>query len=353
MMIGLSKHIEILLLSNDCVIVPGFGGFMAYHIDARKDPADGSFLPPIRSIGFNPKLTINDSLLAQSYVEAYDMSYPDATKRIEDEVRELRQRLENDGSYEFRGIGTISINSEGNYEFAPCEAGILSPTLYGLGSFQMATVASLRAKSAVTADNAEDSADRNAVISLKPEKNDNDSAQNGKKTDRHSARLIALWRNVAVACIAVILFLLIPSPLVNNAQLAGTGIDVKLLDKVMPKNITTGEEGVSKAVRNSQSKIAAARPAIAAKAEAEKAVAKAEKTEPAFSIVVASHVTLANARVYANDLQQRGYTDAFVRNIGHVKVLIGHFASRSDAAEALNKLNDSQEFAGAWITTIK
>ena len=35
--IELERHIEILLLSNDCVIVPDFGGFMAHHADARFD----------------------------------------------------------------------------------------------------------------------------------------------------------------------------------------------------------------------------------------------------------------------------------------------------------------------------
>ena len=67
-MIELDRHIEILLLSNDCVILPNFGGFMAHHVEARHDDSDGAFLPPLRTIGFNPKLTLNDSLLAQSYV---------------------------------------------------------------------------------------------------------------------------------------------------------------------------------------------------------------------------------------------------------------------------------------------
>ena len=40
-MIELERHIEILLLSNDCVIVPNFGGFMAHHVDARYDDEDG------------------------------------------------------------------------------------------------------------------------------------------------------------------------------------------------------------------------------------------------------------------------------------------------------------------------
>lgn len=39
----LERHIEILLLSNDCVIVPDFGGFMAHHVDARYDGRDNMF----------------------------------------------------------------------------------------------------------------------------------------------------------------------------------------------------------------------------------------------------------------------------------------------------------------------
>ena len=82
--IELERHIEILLLSNDCVIVPDFGGFMAHHVDAHYDEEETIFLPPQRTLGYNPQLKINDSLLAQSYVEAYYISYPEAILRIED-----------------------------------------------------------------------------------------------------------------------------------------------------------------------------------------------------------------------------------------------------------------------------
>ncbi len=73
--IELERHIEILLLSNDCVIVPGFGGFMAHHVDARYDGRDNMFLPPLRTIGFNPQLTMND-LAGILYVRT--ISYPEA-----------------------------------------------------------------------------------------------------------------------------------------------------------------------------------------------------------------------------------------------------------------------------------
>ena len=50
----------------------------------------------------------------------------------------MKQHLENEGSYELNDIGTLSLNEDGNYEFVPCEAGMLTPELYGLSSFEIA-----------------------------------------------------------------------------------------------------------------------------------------------------------------------------------------------------------------------
>ena len=88
-MIDFERHITKLLLSNDCVIVPGFGGFMAHHMEARYDAESHLFYPPHRTLGFNPQLTMNDSLLVQSFIEVYDISYPEALTRIEENVNEL------------------------------------------------------------------------------------------------------------------------------------------------------------------------------------------------------------------------------------------------------------------------
>ena len=136
-MIELDRHIEILLLSNDCVIVPGLGGFMTHHVGARYDDNDQMYLPPLRTLGFNPQLTMNDSLLVQSYIEAYDISYPEALRRIESEVEELKQHISAAGYYELNDIGELALNEEGKYIFTPCEAGILTPELYGLSSFEI------------------------------------------------------------------------------------------------------------------------------------------------------------------------------------------------------------------------
>ena len=57
-MIELAQHIEALLLENDCVIVPGFGGFVAHYAPATHVKEENLFLPPTRTIGFNPQLKL-------------------------------------------------------------------------------------------------------------------------------------------------------------------------------------------------------------------------------------------------------------------------------------------------------
>lgn len=55
-MIELARHIEILLLENDCVIIPDFGGFIAHYQPARYIKEENLYLPPVRTIGFNPPI---------------------------------------------------------------------------------------------------------------------------------------------------------------------------------------------------------------------------------------------------------------------------------------------------------
>ena len=42
-MIELTKHIEILLLENDCVIVPELGGFITHYQPAHYEESEGVY----------------------------------------------------------------------------------------------------------------------------------------------------------------------------------------------------------------------------------------------------------------------------------------------------------------------
>ena len=170
----IERHIESLLLRNDCVIVPDLGGFVAHHVDARYSEEECLFLPPTRMLGFNPQLTMNDSLLVQSYADTYDLSYPEALGRVEQEVAALRSALDEEGHCELEGLGTLYKNQEGKLSFAPCEAGILTPSLYALDSFEvkpLETAAKSEAEEektqAVVVTRDEENGQRRVSVSLK------------------------------------------------------------------------------------------------------------------------------------------------------------------------------------------
>ena len=67
-MIELTQHIEKLLYDNDCIIVPNFGVFVAFYNHAQNNEDENTFYHPTRTIGFNPRLTLNDGMLIQSYL---------------------------------------------------------------------------------------------------------------------------------------------------------------------------------------------------------------------------------------------------------------------------------------------
>lgn len=384
-MIEINRHIEILLLSNDCVIVPGFGGFMAHHVDARYDGTDNMFLPPLRTVGFNPQLTMNDSLLVLSYVETYDMSYPEALRRIEDEVAEIRQTLENEGKYEVDNVGILSLNEDGNIEFEPYEAGILTPDFYGLGGFDMMPVAQLTAgkeanankaaTSKMTTPAAESKPNANLVeMPVKPMQKEKEAAVNNSvfinddEEEETSAEFISIrksWlRNLAAACIAIIAFFTISTPL-GAPTMQKSQIDTGMLNRIMPKEIDQMKKAKELVVNGNGTKQmetsenaaqSAGNAAQTAGSTAQNANQDTELSLPStyYSIVLASRVTKHNAANYAERLQGKGFKQARVLiTENNVKVIYGTYNSESEAHAALKNLRDNEAFADGWITKVK
>lgn len=351
-MINLNRHIEILLLSNDCVIIPDFGGFMAHHLEASYDSENEIFLPPLRTIGFNPQLKMNDSLLVQSYVEAYDISYPEALSRIEDEVNELKQHLENESEYELTGIGKLSIDENGKYAFEPCEAGLATPEYYGLDSFSFLKIDTVKEQKVfVNTFQKENILPENETVKIALQPN-----EEPEKAKIISIR-ISMLRNIAAACIIVIAFFLFSTPLGNSKStlLTESNIDTGILYKIIPSDIISTTPLKLRENKKIQRTTNLSDSSTRIKAKISKIQpTPLDNTENDYSIVVASHTTRTNAIAYVNRLKNQGFISArILLNYGTTKVIIGHYAHQQDAQDALNKINDKEEFAGSWIIRIK
>ena len=339
LVIELERHIEILLLNNDCVIVPELGGFMTHHVDARYDEEEQAFLPPLRTLGFNPQLKINDSLLAQSYVEAYDISYPEALQRIEDEVNELKMRLQNDGEYELNDIGTLALNEDGNYVFTPCEAGILTPELYGLGTYEMKRLQAAPITKEVVQEEKTETAQ---IIGMTPiEEDDEDDV----------VRIKFSWiRNtVAVAAVLLAIFLLaLPTGKTEMMTRTISNINNGLLFGMMSKDTNTSTIDIKKCDINKNKATTDTILKIDTTATTKAPIV--EKKREGYCIVLASYVSKKNANAFVEELQQKGYEESEVYIHHNVtRVVYGNFKTQGDAYNVLRKIHREKGLEEAWV----
>lgn len=365
-MIELSRHIESLMLKHDCVIVPGLGGFVTQYVPARRVDDEQLFLPPCRSVGFNPQLSLNDGLLVQSYMQAYDTNYPETVKLIDDAVKQLKDKLREEGEYELMGIGRLTLGIGGKYDFTPYESGVLSPELYGLDTVSV---------SKFTQKQKEEQTE--TVVNNKGKK----KKLHVKRTEKNYTISInrELVNYVAAAVVAIFFYCLWATPLNNtpqtNQQTASVVYEqlfnqatqhqeyanavpvapTQSATQSVTEDATTTTETTS---TNTLSTVQPVAPVTTQTAVAEtqtKAKDQPQQTESTLSkgkytLVLASAISESNANEFSQKLKKDGYTEASPYRRGKmVRVVYGSYANEQAAQAALAKLRKHQAFVDAWV----
>jgi nucleoid DNA-binding protein len=136
MKLDITAFIRELLFGHDCVVIPGFGGFIGNYNPARLDKSTGTFYPPVRKISFNRNLDHNDGLLMKKISSVAGISYGEAGSMVSEFVADVYTRLEKGEKVIFDKIGVFSTNHEGNIQFEPdTEVNYYSDS-YGLEPFR-------------------------------------------------------------------------------------------------------------------------------------------------------------------------------------------------------------------------
>ena len=346
-MIELAQHIEALLLENDCVIVPNFGGFVAHYAPATYVKEENLFLPPTRIIGFNSQLKLNDGVLVQSYMSAHDTSFADATRMVEKEVNAFVEILHEEGIDDLETVGEIRYNIYGNYEFTPYDHKITTPSLYGLDSFEMRELSALQRKERIL-----------VPASLTKE----------KKTYEISISR-TLLRNAAAMIAVIVMFFAFSTPVENTyveknnyAQLLPAELFEQIEKQsvaVTPVSVETKhnqKNATGQTMKVTADKARTSRP-IAVK---EVKVAKQETTPAApavqpqanhpFHIIVAGGIGLKDAEAMAEQLKAKGFAEAKALNSdGKVRVSIRSFGNREEATKQLLELRKNETYKNAWL----
>lgn len=375
----LARHIEVLLLENDCVIVPGLGGFIAHNKAAEFKDSANVFCPPVRTIGFNPQLIINDGLLAQSYMQAYDTDFPDASRKIESVVSQIKDSLYKNGQAELENIGTLYYTMAGVYGFEPYQNAFFSPSLYGLGSFSISPLSELKPLNETTIE-------PRIMIETVPSSED----RKEKVKQRHIIKRMA-EHAVGIAA-AVILFFVLSVPVENtyldNSSYASLGAET-MLDAIRSKSMATASFETTDIKQNNttnrRNNVNTLRPVVVKSVKVEKAAPKASKevkASPAVTkkevvktgtvkaetkstkevqkgnsaknnglfVIVSSLQTMQDAEKELAKFKKQGYEEATIlTSDNRYRIALYRYTDKSKAYEKINELRKDEQFKTAWL----
>ncbi len=131
----INQYISELLFTNDCVIIPGLGGFVANTRSAFLNPAQHTFSPPTKKIAFNASLRVNDGLLAHYVSRNGGVTYQEAINAIQLYVDDIFRLLAIGEKIEIQNVGSISLDIEQHIQFEPDAS-----TNFLMDSFGLTTV---------------------------------------------------------------------------------------------------------------------------------------------------------------------------------------------------------------------
>ncbi len=101
-----------LLYKHNCVIIPGFGGFVGNFKSTDFDQNRLLISPSRKKVVFNQSLIENDGLLINGLMAKKELSYNQAEKEVLLFTKFLKDRLEKYKNYEFKNIGSLYLNKE-------------------------------------------------------------------------------------------------------------------------------------------------------------------------------------------------------------------------------------------------
>lgn len=200
------RHIEYLLLSNDCVIIPGLGAVLAQTLPAHYDAREGLFYPPVREFSFNGALTRGDGLLVSSVARARSVAYEAASRLVDEEVEAMRIQLATEGRLSLGRVGELEAGRDGSMFFNPGVVPALDPAYSWLQPLAVAPVTLHKTAVAAAASG---------------------SHQRSESRPRPWLRKVSYMAKIAasVAALAAVGFVLSTPVKVEDAQLASLGIE--------------------------------------------------------------------------------------------------------------------------------
>lgn len=317
-----------MLETNECVILPGLGGFVTTHIAARYDTEKGIFMPPYRTLAFQTGLTTDDGVLIQSYMEVNDLSYPEAATLVRKDIQNIKDTLAKEGYFNFDHIGRLSQNVAGRYYFSnssDTNNSINSPDFFGLTPVSVPELTTKPLKQPQRVD---------IPVERKHRPIEAYPFYSKKGISIHFST--STLNKIAGIVIMFLLVFLFATPFGTLKPVTSySGFALSLLDE---KETASPRKTVLK------------RPVI----RKDSTIRPVQRTEPVSSenycIVLASGVTKANGEAFIQKLAKKGIKTSLLEKGKMRRVVYSSFTSKDKAQAELRALRETHEdFSTAWV----
>jgi nucleoid DNA-binding protein len=317
--LDITAFIRELLFGHDCVIVPGFGGFIGNYTPAHIDKSTGTFYPPVKQISFNRNLNHNDGLLVGRISGSANINYGDARNMVEEFVGELRRKLERGEKVVFDNIGSFVNNQEGNVQFEPDKNVNYHLDSYGLESFQCMPLEGYDV--------------RKRII-----------RHVGKDPIKQAFMRKILWR---AAIIIPLLSVMIAVPL--KTDLFKPKIEATSMNPLVAAEFEHNKKAVDEAIKDDSVKIEENIKPISEIPVTPEVVVPVKADENAYYLITGSFKSENNAVYQVNMLKAEGFSPEIVAAPNGFYRVSAMMCSDMNTA-ITNKESISKKFPGTWIS---
>ena len=327
--------------------MPGLGGFVTHYEPPFRDEESGLFYPPTRTIGFNARLKINDGLLVQAYMQAFDTNYPEANRMVEREIERIKELLHSQGAFDFDNLGLLELKADNELLFTPKnQGGIVAPALYGLDAYASAPYVA-PVKVVQPAETPQAAAT-----------NRDDASESINTGTHYTIRLNkAVAHYAAAAILAIVFYLAFPVSIANQTQQHNHGLTTANGALYgFPIQSLLEQAPQAQPIR----KTSVPSPAAACDTDSVKLLPEnptdtnaVKENTPYYTIVLASSIKESNAEIFVGQLKEKGLDRARVfRKNKMVRVIYSNYPTEQQAREALNSFQGTEVFEKAWILQV-
>lgn len=335
-MIRIVAHIERLMATEDCVILPGLGGFVRQALPAAYDKKTHTFHPARVEWRFNASLRHPDGLLEESYRQTLQVDRVEAQAFMEEDLERLRSQLKEERQLSLGRIGRFSLGEEDQLLFSPGDSVWMNADLYGLKPFVLLPLSE-------------------QAHPMRPIHSEEEPIA------RKEIYYIPISRRLAQALVgaaaAMALFFLPSTPVV---EVNPTSYTASFVPTEMIPSTTSSQEEIPSAEENWGADdveelpelVAPALPAVQPAQPAPVPIREEQKSvaRKMYHLVIASFPTRAQADEFLAtvDRSKHQQVDVIARG-GKFRVYAERFDNRAEAEQSLVQLRQTERYKDAWL----